>query len=203
MNDRKRSILEDKWASQEAAEGAAADAPEQAADASDAGAGRAGDDSEVERLRGEIAALREQLVRKQADLVNFRRRTERERQERLEAERVAVVRELLPVIDDFERAVAAEPVDLEAYREGVELILRSLQETLGRIGVERMEPVGEPFDPHLHEAVDRHETGDIPEGHVAAIYKPGYRLGDRLVRAAMVAVAAPPRGGDRDPDDGR
>lgn len=196
MNERKRSILEDKWAAQEADESRHDSADE--AEAGKPGGDPEGDpaDEELQRLRDEVAALQEQLVRKQAELVNFRRRTERERQERLEAERAAVIRQLLPVIDDFERAIATEPGDVDAYREGVELILRSLHETLGRMGVERISPEGQEFDPHLHEAVDRRETSEVPEGHVAEIYKPGYRLGSRLVRAATVSVAARPRDDD-------
>lgn len=202
MSKRKRSILEDKWAADEGAAGDE-DSTEnvQAAGSADAAAG-SGD--EAERLRHDVQALREQLLRKQAELVNFRRRTERERQERLEAERAAVVRELLPVVDDFERAVAAELGDADEYRRGVELILRSLHDSLSRLGVERIEPQGEPFDPHLHEAVDRRETQEVAAGHVAVVYKPGYRLGERLVRAAVVAVAASPgEDPERSDDDGR
>lgn len=182
MNDKKRTTLEEKWAATEAsapADEASAEAP-------------AAEGQEISELRAEIARLQEQVQRRQAELVNFRRRTDRERAERRDAERASLLGELLPVVDDFERAVEADDANPEAYRQGVELILRSLQDHLLRLGLSRLEPVGEAFDPNVHEAVERQVTSEVPEGHVAAVYKPGYMLGERLVRPAMVAVAAAP-----------
>lgn len=146
----------------------------------------------VEALEAEVADLRDQLLRKQADLVNFRRRMERERGERTERARADLLRELLPLIDDFERAAGEDSDNVDAYREGVEMILDGFQETLRRLGVERLEPVGEPFDPTVHEAVEQTRTDEVPAGHVVSVYKPGYRIGDRLLRAAMVGVATAP-----------
>lgn len=196
MNDRKRTPLEEKWASaEELRASSASDAAEgepresRAAEVDGEDRSEAAPADREQELAREVEGLREQLLRKQAELVNFRRRTQREGQERRRAERVAVLRELLPAIDDFERATAAEVDDLDSYREGVELILRSMHDVLARLGVERLEPEGERFDPNLHEAVERQATDAVPEGHVSAVYKPGYVLDDRLVRAAMVAVA--------------
>lgn len=176
MEDRKPTALEEKWAEQEAE-------PE----------GLSGESSpEVRQLEGEVAQLKDQLLRQQAELVNFRRRTERDRAELRQGSRAEVIRELLPVIDDFERAVGAETDNVDVYREGVELILRTMQDTLVRLGVSRIDPQGELFDPHEHEAVEQQITSEVPAGHVAAVYGPGYRLGERLLRPASVAVAAEP-----------
>ena len=139
-------------------------------------------------------------MRKQAELVNYRRRTERERLEQAERGRAAVLRELLPVVDDLDRAVNADTDNPEAYREGVELILRSLHEVLNRLGVEQIDPAGERFDPHLHEAVDHMPHEQTPAGHVVQVYKAGYRLGDRLLRPAMVSVSAGTDSGDEATD---
>jgi len=96
---------------------------------------------------------------------------------------------LMPAIDDFERAVDAESTDTQAYHEGMQLIRRSLQKALEQVGVERIEPRGEKFDPNYHEAIARHETDEVPEGHVLDVYQAGYKLKDRLIRPAAVVVA--------------
>jgi len=192
MNDRKRTALEDKWASEGDAAGEAGARPD--GPASEAAAEVA---PQIAELEGEIARLRDQLLRQKAEMVNFRRRTERDRADLRDSSRGAVIRELLPVIDDFERALSADTDNLEAYREGVELILRALQDTLDRLGVTRIDPQGAAFDPHEHEAVEQQITSEVPAGHVIAVYGPGYRLGERLLRPASVAVAAaPPESGD-------
>lgn len=184
MDDRKTTALEDKWAEQgeeteETPEGTPDESPEETP-------------TEVRQLEQQVAELRDQLLRQQAELVNFRRRTERDRADLRTSSRADVLRELLPVIDDFERAVAAETDNLDAYRQGVELILRTLADTLDRLGVTRVDPLGEAFDPNEHEALDQQFTDEVPAGHVAAVYAPGYRLGDRLLRPASVGVAAAP-----------
>lgn len=186
MSDRQRTRLEEKWAAEAAQEPAAPAPPDQ---------------GESTGLAAEVADLKDKLLRSQAEMVNFRRRAERTRLERAEAARAEVLRELLPVVDDFERAVEADTASVDAYRQGVELILRTLLDTLERIGVSRLEPLGEAFDPNLHEAVERQETIDVEEGHVSEVFNPGYTLGDRLLRAAMVAVAmGPSESGDSDAD---
>ncbi|MFW6198852.1 MAG: nucleotide exchange factor GrpE [Acidobacteriota bacterium] len=173
-------------------------APESEIDDPDEAGAEEDQEGRLEALEAEVADLRDQLLRKQADLVNFRRRMERERRERAERARAELLQELLPMIDDFERAAGDEGDNIEAYREGVEMILAGLHETLRRLGVERIEPVGEPFDPTDHEAVEQTETDEVPAGHVVSVYKPGYRMGDRLLRAAMVGVATAPDESERD-----
>lgn len=156
----------------------------------------------ADELEQEIAELEDRLLRKQADLINYRRRIKRERAEQTARVRGDVLRDLLPVLDDFERALEGEYDDVEGYREGVELILRSLEDLLQTYDVERLEPVGEGFDPSLHEAVERRTTGDVEAGCVVDVYQAGYRMGDRLLRPARVAVAVSPEEDGESSDEG-
>lgn len=183
------------------------------------GAGRRSRDPDVgpeehdQALEERIEELQDQLLRKQAELVNYRKRVERERTELSARARADLLKELLPIFDDFERAVGAEADDVESYREGVELILRSIEALMRRLEVERVSPDGEAFDPEFHEAMARLESDEVPPGHVLEVYQPGYVMGGRLVRPARVVVAVEPDEGDdgsdgsdggrpRDRDDG-
>ncbi len=103
-----------------------------------------------------------------------------------------MVRELLPVLDNFERALQHAEDDSGAFQQGVEMIAKQLWDTLERRGVREVNPVGQPFDPGLHEAVQRVEDGQHPPGTVAWVMLKGYTMGDRLVRPAMVGVAVEP-----------
>ena len=155
-------------------------------------------------LEGQVEHLRDQLLRRQAELSNFRKRVERERAELGAVAQAGVLEKLLPVIDDFERAVVTDAEDAKAYRQGVELILGSMESVLTGMGVERLEPLGEDFDPEFHEAIARIETEDHAEGTVVDVFLPGYRVKNRLLRPARVAVAARPRDdmGQDDEDTG-
>jgi len=189
MTDNRRTTLEDKWAASldEDAEGKAGD------DAASDG-DESGDLSKVTQLdplEVELAELKDQLLRQQAEMANYRRRTQQEGSGRAEAGRIEVMQQLFPVLDDFERAIDAND-EADGYREGVELILKSLRDLLASFGVSRLEPHGEEFDPNLHEAVQQLPTDEVPAGRVASVYKVGYRLGERLLRPAMVAVARQP-----------
>lgn len=146
-------------------------------------------------LQAERDDLRRTLQRLQADFDNYRKRIQRERAEDAARAAARVIEPLLPVLDAFDRALAAhqDPAWAE-YRRGVELIQRQLLEALGRFGLEHIETLGQPFDPHIHQAVERVETGEQPEGTVLAELAAGYRLGDRVLRPAMVRVAAAPAG---------
>ncbi len=182
MSERERTSLEEKWAAEMSAQSVEPEGLEPAAET----------DQERERLRSELKEARDQVLRHKAEMVNFRRRTERDRTARIVSARAEVLGELLRVVDDFDRAVGADTDNLAAYREGVELILKSLHDTLARLGVERLEPLGEPFDPHRHEAVERMPSDEVEPGYVVRVYKPGYSLGERLIRPAVVAVATAP-----------
>ncbi|MDI3298314.1 MAG: nucleotide exchange factor GrpE [Bacillota bacterium] len=145
---------------------------------------------ELEQARAQAAEYLETAQRLKADFDNYRRRMFQE-QARWKADGVAeAVLELLPVADNLERALAAGGSAAEALRQGVELTLRQLREALARLGVEAVESVGRPFDPAVHEAVQRVEGSGRPEGEVVQEVRKGYRMRDRLLRPALVAVAA-------------
>jgi molecular chaperone GrpE len=146
-------------------------------------------EAELVVARAEIERLQDQSLRRQAELVNFRRRAQKELAEAAAMGQGRLLELIVPVVDDFERAVQNQSADAETFHEGVELILRRIHKALENIGVERIEPVGEQFDPEQHEAIARHETTEVPEGQVVDVYQPGYRLRDRLIRPASVVVS--------------
>jgi molecular chaperone GrpE len=144
-----------------------------------------------EALRRERDELHDRLLRVTAEFDNYRKRTERERRELAEASGVDVIRDVLPALDDLERALAtpAEGSAAAKYRSGVELIRRQLLEVLRRRGVEPMEVVGHDFDPEWHEAVSDEPLDGHRDGEITAEIRRGYRIGSRLLRPAMVRVA--------------
>jgi molecular chaperone GrpE len=144
---------------------------------------------EVDQLKAELDHVRDVHLRKLAEFDNFRKRVEREREERQHAAAEDLVKDLLPVLDNFERALEHADDDSGAVREGVEMIARQFKDTLMRRGVVTVDPLGEAFDPGLHEAVQRVEDSDHPPGTVAFVILKGYTMGDRLLRPAMVGVA--------------
>lgn len=134
--------------------------------------------------------LRDRLLRKSAEFDNFRKRVERERRDFAEWAAADLVGEVLAVVDDFERALAVEaPPEAQAYRAGVELIHRQLLDLLKKRGVTPVDTVGATFDPHVHQAVAYDESPGVPEGQVIGELRRGYRLGERLLRPALVRVA--------------
>jgi molecular chaperone GrpE len=145
---------------------------------------------EVTALRHERDALHDRLLRQAAEFDNFRKRGERERREMVEYAAARLLQELLPIVDDFERALQADAGSgADAYRQGLEIIHRQLMDLLRNRGVTPIETVGADFDPHIHQAVDYEEAPDRREGEVVAEFRRGYRLGDRLLRPALVKVA--------------
>jgi len=160
-------------------------------EASAAPGGNAGD--EVTQLRAELQAEHERFLRTLADFENYKRRIDRERAERERYAAFAPLQELLMVVDNLDLAASAEG-SAEDLRQGVEMILRQLRKLLERFGVETIAAVGEPFDPSVHEAIARLEDPEVSEPVVAEELQKGYRMGDRLMRAAMVKVAVPPEG---------
>jgi len=162
-----------------------------------AAGGEAADDPAP--LRREIEELRDRLVRTLADFDNFRKRSERERGEQRRYAVYELVRELVGVVDNLERALAADG-DVEDLKRGVEMTLRHLLDLLRREGVREVAAVGEPFDPTVHEAVSRHEGPAITEPTVTRELQRGYVLHDRLVRPAMVEVAMPAAAAAPPPD---
>ena len=144
--------------------------------------------SELQRQRDEYYDL---LLRKSAEFDNYRKRIERERQSFAEATAAEVMEELLPLVDDLERALAAEAGSegAEAYRKGVELIHRQLLDLLRRRGVRPIDAVGAGFDPHIHQAISHEPADGRRDGEVIEDFRRGYLLGDRLLRPSMVRVA--------------
>lgn len=147
-------------------------------------------EEEVRRLHAEVDQAKERYLRLRADFDNFRKRIERERGE---IERFAsgeLLRELLPVADNLERALAA-PGEVEDVRRGVEMIHRQMMETLRRFGLASVPAVGARFDPSMHEAVTQEESEAVAVPTVVAELQRGYRLHERLLRPALVRVAMP------------
>jgi molecular chaperone GrpE len=153
--------------------------------ADDPAGGAAGD---LQRERDELKDL---LLRKTAEFDNFRKRTERERLAVSDAAAADLIGELLPLVDDLERALKAEPGSdgAEAYRRGVELIYKQLTESLRKRGVRPIEAAGADFDPHFHQAVAHEPSAAHRDGEIIEEFRRGYMLGDRLLRASMVKVA--------------
>jgi molecular chaperone GrpE len=147
---------------------------------------------ELEKAQADAAKYKDQLLRTAADFDNFRKRTRRELEEAQRKGLEKALLEVLPVADNLERAVQASQAttDVQSIVEGVRMVLRFFEDALGRLGVERVESLGMPFDPGLHEAVQQ-VPSDSPLGTVVNEMVPGYRLGGKLLRAAVVAVAAP------------
>ena len=144
--------------------------------------------SVAERERDEFRDL---LLRKTAEFDNYRKRVDRERQAADQAAAADLVIELLPMIDDLERALEAEADSdaAAAYRAGVELIRKQLLDVLARRGVAPLDTAGQQFDPHFHEAVAHEESSDHAAGEIIGELRRGYVMGARLLRPAMVRVA--------------
>jgi molecular chaperone GrpE len=157
----------------------------------DARVNEAGSETELQKLKAERDSLLDRLARAQAEFENARRRASKEQQDFRDYATVDTVKSLLPVIDSFERAlqVKSEPGD---FRSGVELIYKQLQDALAKLGVHPIAAKGEPFDPHVHEAIEMVETSDAADHEVLEELQRGYKLKDRLLRPAMVKVAKNP-----------
>ena len=145
------------------------------------------DTAALQRQRDEYYDL---LVRKTAEFDNYRKRTERDRQALSDAAAASVIEELLPLMDDLERALKADAgTEADAYRRGVELIHKQLSEILRKRGVRPIDAVGADFDPYYHQAVSYEHAEGKRDGEVIEEFRRGYMLGDRLLRPSMVKVA--------------
>lgn len=133
----------------------------------------------------EIAALKEQLMRNMAEYDNYRKRTAKEKAELMPDISARVVGEFLPVLDNLERALAADCSD-EKYKDGVKMIYDAFMDTLDKLGVEKVP--AEDFDPSMHQAVQQVESDELESGKIAAVFQNGYRLGSKVLRYAMVSV---------------
>jgi molecular chaperone GrpE len=149
---------------------------------------------EIEDLKRQLDEKQDRLLRALAEVDNVKRRTQRERDDYVRYANESLVRELLPVLDNFDRALEAARATREAAKvvEGITLIQRELLRVLERVGVTRFSALGERFDPNRHEATGRTVSGDQPPDTIVAELAPGYMLNGRLVRPAQVVVAAAP-----------
>ena len=144
--------------------------------------------SETEKLKSERDALIDRLARLQAEFDNARKRAVREQQDFREFAAADVIRNILPTIDSFERALKVGG-DSSDFRSGVELIYRQLQDALQKAGVQPIVAVGQAFDPRLHEAIEMVDTTAVPDHQVMEELQRGYKYKDRMLRPAMVKVA--------------
>ncbi len=147
--------------------------------------------AERDRLAGEKNELHDRLLRAHAEFDNARRRAERERSDFLQFSAMELVRDILPVLDDFERALKVPAADRE-YAKGIELIYQRLFDALKKLGLEPIESGGKPFDPNLHQAVERVETEEAADQTVLGEFQRGYNFKGKLLRPAMVRVAVRP-----------
>ena len=137
----------------------------------------------------ELADTKDQLLRITAEYANFRKRSEKEKQDAYAFAKSETIKELLPVIDNLERALASESEDYESLKKGVELTFNNLVGTLGKLGVEIFGTPGDEFDPNLHNAVMHIEDENYKNGEIVDVFQKGYKINDKIVRPAMVKSA--------------
>jgi molecular chaperone GrpE len=149
------------------------------------------------QAQGEAARLKDAWLRSVADFDNYRKRSRRELEDARRGGREDLVRALLPVFDNLERALqsAQRSSDVKAMADGLSMVQRQFLDALGREGIARVATVGSPFDPSVHEAIQQVETDEHSPGTIIAEVQPGYMQGERLLRAAMVVVARAKAGG--------
>jgi molecular chaperone GrpE len=145
--------------------------------------------TDLEKIKAERDMLLDRLARLQAEFENARKRAAREQQEYREYTLADAVKGLLPILDSFDRALQAASPDPSEFRSGVELIYKQLQDTLVKLGLRPITAKGEPFDPHLHQAIEMVETTEAEDHQVLEELQRGYKLKDRLLRPSMVKVA--------------
>lgn len=145
---------------------------------------------ELEKSKAQCDEYLDLAQRKQAEFANYRRRTEGVRQEAFDDGRRDAIDKLLPVIDNLERALAAAGDHEEGLKAGVEMVLRQTKETFAKMGVEEIDPLGQPFDAELHNAVMQGSEDEGEPGTVCMVLQKGYKLGNRVIRHAMVKVVA-------------
>ncbi|MDD7732748.1 MAG: nucleotide exchange factor GrpE [Firmicutes bacterium] len=147
------------------------------------------EDQVVQEEKTEESPDRARLIRLQADFENFKRRTEKDRQDTIKYANEKLILKLVDVVDNFHRALETEREEKDSFYEGMELIFAQLTDVLKEEGLEAIDPTGEAFDPNFHDAVLSEESEEVPSGHVIETMRKGYTLKGRLIRPAMVKVA--------------
>ena len=140
-------------------------------------------------LEKELAGVKDQLLRVTAEYANFRKRSEKEKQDAFVFAKADTVRELLPAVDNLERAISAENGDFDALKKGVEMTYENLMSILGKLGVEVYGKAGDIFDPNLHNAVMHVEDENYENGEIVDVFQKGYKINDKIIRPAMVKSA--------------
>jgi molecular chaperone GrpE len=157
---------------------------------------------ETEQLQAKIEALQKHLEeaqakaaenldgwqRSQAEFINYKNRVQRDREQGYVSMKGDIIKKVLPILDDMERALANRPVG-DTWANGLELVVRKFQNMLESEGLKRIEAKGQPFDPNFHEAISSEPNEDVESGHVIEVVQNGYILGERVIRPAMVRVA--------------
>lgn len=146
-------------------------------------------DADIKALQDELAAAKEAHIRTLAEYDNFRKRSAREKEGTWIEAKASCVSELLPMLDNFERALGVSDSDLDSYKKGVEMIYQGFNETLKKLGVEAFGEEGDSFDPNFHSAVMHIDDENFGENVLAQVFSKGYKIGDKVLRPAMVKVA--------------
>jgi len=145
---------------------------------------------QLEKLAAELKEKEERVLRLQADFENFRRRTAKEKEELSAVVTQGILKDMLPLLDNFERAMAAEAKDGEAFQKGVEMIFTQFGEVLKKNGLEKIETEGQKFDPNFHQAVMRVQNEELEDDDIAQELQKGYMVKGRVIRPSMVQVVA-------------
>ncbi len=164
----------------EAVEKEAVDTAEETVDAKDAG---------TAELEKELAAAKEAHIRTLAEYDNYRKRTAKEKEATWLEAKASCMSELLPILDNFDRALGVTDSDFESYKKGVEMIYQGFTDTLKKLGVEAFGEEGDAFDPNFHSAVMHIDDDTLGENVLAQVFSKGYKIGDKVLRPAMVKVA--------------
>ncbi len=144
--------------------------------------------TELEKLKTELAEVNDRLLRTAAEFDNYKKRTEREKLSTAEYAKASVMKSLLPILDNAERA-AEFPKETEQYNKGIEMIVKQLSDLSEKLGLQAIGEVGEVFNPEIHEAIMHIESENFGENTVSQVLQKGYKYGDTVVRPAMVQVA--------------
>jgi molecular chaperone GrpE len=144
--------------------------------------------AEKEKLEKELADTKDSYMRVLAEYDNFRKRTQKEKESAYNDSKASTLALLLPVIDNFDRAIDNKTDDVESYRKGIEMTYNQLKDILNKADVVAFGEIGEEFNPEIHNAVMTTENPDLPENSIAAVFEKGYKMGDRVLRFASVQI---------------
>ncbi len=141
-----------------------------------------------EKITAELNETKDKLLRVMAEYDNFRKRSQKEKEMAYGDTKASTIAEFLPVYDNFIRAMSAEATDLDSFKKGIEMIFNQYGETFKKLGVESFGEKGEIFDPNIHNAVMHGEDDTLPENSISDVFSTGYKMGDRVIRPAIVKV---------------